>query len=555
MTLALLPLGLISVYQTNAVVEEAQRLKNSALMARTLSAATAERELIQNAVGAAQGLAITVAQSWDDPDFVGECRAIMRNFVEATDPFIFAGYIEASGLMRCASQGEEVDFSGAPGLAPALASAGPTIAMNTAGEVTGQSVVLVSHRVQSEGVTRGLITLSIPHWVANTILERAEFDDGLVLASVNADGVIVSSSTSLDGAAEYLPRDFEEHRLLDRGGDIFRAASGNGEERYFAVTTVISDELVLVGSWPTTAGLSDVAGSRIFVMVFPILMWFAGIGVAYFGLQRLVVRHIQTLRSSMRRFALGDRGGAMVALEDAPEELLEAERAFNRMAVIITDAENRQAQDLKDKEILLREVHHRVKNNLQLIASIMNMQARNAKAPETQRMIGALQRRVRGLATLHRTFYTTPDMTTINAEELVRVVVKDTAAIAADRDIDVRTELEPFQLLPDQAMPLSMLLSEALTNAFKYIGKTADGLSLIKIILTGTDEDKITLAIENTLPPGGAVAREGTSGDGLGTPLMSAFVRQLEGVEAVEQSTDRYRTQVTFPKRAALDAT
>ncbi|MEM1374340.1 MAG: histidine kinase dimerization/phosphoacceptor domain -containing protein [Pseudomonadota bacterium] len=546
MTLAMLPLAMISIFQTREVVTEAQALTNTALMARTIAAASAERELIQNAVGATRALSVSIAQDQDT------CEGLTQSFVETNEPFIFAGFIEADGVMRCSSRGDVVEFGRTEALVAAMNGDGPVITMNENGRVTGQSVVIVSHPVIRDEDPVGIVSLSIPHWVANPLLApEGSANESLRMASVNANNIVVSASESIDAAPNVLPLNFEDQALMSRVGTIFSGEAGDGSERYYAVTPMIDNELVLVGSWPSgSASVSPgMAGS--FVLAFPIAMWIVGIGVAYFGIQRLVVRHIRSLQSGMRRFALGNRDTTPISLDDAPEELLEAERSFNRMAAIIGEAEARQGKDLADKEVLLREVHHRVKNNLQLIASIMNMQARDAKAPETRSMLAALQRRVRGLAMLHRTLYTTPDMLTVDGKDMIEMVVADVAQLADESHVTVSTELETVALYPDQAVPLSMLLAEAMTNAFKHSGHDENGASTVDIGLEAEDDGEIRMTITNSVGPNAHPSEDFASGDGLGKRLVAAFVAQLGGRKEVIQTDKSYTLDVRFPARPA----
>lgn len=542
MSLAMLPLGLISVYQTHVVVEEAQALTRAALLSETVAAATGERELIQQALGAAQGLASAVPLVDSR-----ECQRILADFIDSQPLYIFAAYVQKSGLMDCSSSGEVRDFSGTSTLE---GLSGPPVRMRRSGAVTKQSVVLASHPVMEGEIELGWLTISIPHSVANALMENTLPNQELKLASINLDGDVISSTSGVDAAPGFLPRDIPLSGLHDRVGLAFRAPSGSGEERFFAVAPMIDDTLVLVGSWPVSVAEATGNGPRaLTAIIFPALMWVTGIIVAFYGLQRMVVRHIRQLRSAMRKFALGERRDSYLELANPPEELEEAQRAFNRMALIISEAELRQERDLRDKEVLLKEVHHRVKNNLQLIASIMNMQSRSARSAEARHMLAGLQRRVRGLAMLHRTLYTTPDMTTVDSGDLIRTVVEDVSSLSQDGQIDLRVEIENFPLFPDQAVPLSMLVTEALTNAYKYVGTSTDGNKEILISLTETD-GKVRLKIENSVPEDtdpDVIAEE--QNDGLGNRLMTAFIRQLNGELDKIQKPGHFGMHITFIRR------
>lgn len=226
------------------------------------------------------------------------------------------------------------------------------------------------------------------------------------------------------------------------------------------------------------------------------------------------------------------------------------------MARILTQAEARREQDLHDKEVLLREVHHRVKNNLQMIASMMNMQSRAVTTPEAKRVLPGLQRRVQGLAAIHRTLYTTPDMTMVEVASLADELVREVTSLAGSGTSAVKIvrDLQPMHLYPDQAAPLSMVLSEMLTNAVKYVGVPAQGPAEIQIRLAQAEGGEISLSVENTK---GAAVTPMDPGDstGIGSRLMRAFVVQLEGQQEVIEDSDRYRITVRFhPSEFTQDA-
>ncbi len=545
LSLALLPLGVISLYQTQAVLDEARSLNRASLKGRTVEAALAERELIQEALGAAQGLGATVLAA---P--AGTCTEVMAQFIRNHPQFIFAGFVRSTGIMTCSSARVTRDFSDNLVFKNIMEGKKPTIEISKRGSVTGQQVIVVSHPVWMSGEMVGYVSISIPHRLANALMSDSTEDEGLRLATINIEGEVISATGGVEAAPQFMPQSTQVWATLaERVGETFDAMAGNGEERVFAISEMIPGSVVLVGSWPQSSGAENAAQfSFILSILFPILMWGVGVTVAYFGVQRLVIRHISELRSAMRKYALGELHGGRVELHNPPEELADTARAFNRMVLFLAQAEAQQEQDLRDKEVLLREVHHRVKNNLQLIASIMNMQARTAKTPEARRMLAGLQRRVRGLATLHRTLYTKPDTSAVNAAEMIEAMVKDLSGMPGESGVRVRTELQDVMLFPDQAVPLSMLLAEALTNALKYVGIPPDGPAEIRIDLTFDEPSRLVrFSIRNTVgtpvTPPDADATEST---GLGSTLMRAFVTQLEGTENVDSGESHHVYSVSF---------
>ncbi len=542
LTLALLPLGLLSLYQTKKVLDEAEAMSRTSLMSKTVAASHAERELFQKALGAAEGLgALVLAASADT------CRAAVTDFIAEHSNFVFAGFIEMDGRMRCSSHDEELDFAGTPDFEDAITKTGPHVVMRSEGIVSGEAVAIVIHPIMRRGVLQGLATVSIPLRVANETIRETQLESDLRLLTVNNEGEIVVSTDPDYRTEDLLPRDVTPGQLVGLAGSTFEALAGSGTRRLFAVSELIPGSVVLVGSAPfeNSANLGGSLQGRM-ALAFPLVMWIAGMGVAYLGVQRLVVRHVRALRSAMRRFALGDRAVGSLALDNPPEELAEAERAFNRMALLISEAEQRRDQDLRDKKVLLKEVHHRVKNNLQLIASIMNMQMRSAQSAEARGLLSGLQQRVRGLAMLHRALYAAPDLTTVDAAELLQAVIEDVAQSLGRPDVTLETHFESVELYPDQAVPLSMLAAEALTNALKYA--RAPGQARIEVHQTfAATSGQVTLRVANSCEGAAAKAGELTS-SGLGQKLMRAFEAQLNTLAAVTESDESYVYEVSFTR-------
>lgn len=543
MSLALLPLGLISLYQTRSVIERAEDLARGALIAEARTAVAEQRRVLIEAVGAARGLGIALLPVLNDTE---RCTEILSEFIAQSNRVIFAGFVPLDGNMTCSSHGAAVDFSTTPEFAALIADSDLRFWVNRQGAVTGQSVMIASVPIFAKEFLMGFVSVSIPHSIVSDLLPSQPDARGLQIMVLNGDGELISASEGLDAGARQLPEKLDGALLRRDGRAVFSDRNLGGEQRVFATFTLLENEVLVIGSWPVGAIGTAPAQGRLAVL-FPLLMWAAGVLVAYFGLHRLVIRHVSALRDAMRRFALGERDVAALRLDAPSTEFAEAQRAFNRMVLILSEAEARREQDLQDKEVLLREVHHRVKNNLQMIASIMNMQSRTVTAPETKRVLQGLQRRVQGLAAIHRTLYTTTEMTCVDVAALADEMVFEVAALAGQgaRAVTVRRDLAPLQLYPDQAVPLSMVLSEMLTNAFKYVGTPEGGKARIDVTLRPTPDGRVELAVENTrgTPLGEVLDNDST---GIGTRLMRAFVMQLDGVEEVQDLPDSYRMVVRF---------
>ncbi len=150
-------------------------------------------------------------------------------------------------------------------------------------------------------------------------------------------------------------------------------------------------------------------------------------------------------------------------------------RQTGAIEVIRDITERRQAEDalrasLREKDVLLREVHHRVKNNMQIISSLLRLQSRRLKTPEVQEIFRESQNRVRSMALVHELLYQSKDLAQVNlrtyfkalAQGLYRAYGGHTARIALAMDVD------EILVGVDMAIPCGLVVGELLSNALKH---------------------------------------------------------------------------------------
>ena len=204
--------------------------------------------------------------------------------------------------------------------------------------------------------------------------------------------------------------------------------------RAFSVVPLIPGELYALGSLPPDALPPPISLTALPPSTVPLLMWLVSLAVALVAAERLVARHIRKLKIAFTSFASGNRAMTQLNLADAPDEIRKAGIAFRVMTEAILRDEAELEDMIHQKEVLLREVHHRVKNNLQLIASIMNLQARRARSPEAKVIVQGLQERVMSLATIHKGLYMTTGVADVQADELLEDILRQIVSIAARPD-------------------------------------------------------------------------------------------------------------------------
>jgi two-component sensor histidine kinase len=130
-------------------------------------------------------------------------------------------------------------------------------------------------------------------------------------------------------------------------------------------------------------------------------------------------------------------------------------------------------RSLLEKATLLKEIHHRVKNNLQIISSLLALQADNVSEQRARGLLLESVARVRSMALIHQKLYLANDLAHVDFDDYARTLVRDlTGALAPDTNIVI--DNEPVDLTVDLAVPFGLMLNELVTNALKH-GRAADG--------------------------------------------------------------------------------
>ena len=197
-----------------------------------------------------------------------------------------------------------------------------------------------------------------------------------------------------------------------------------------------------------------------------------------------------------------------------------------------------------DKDLLLREIHHRVKNNLQITSSLIQLQSRKFSDPDVRAAFEQTQQRLRSISLVHDVLYQESPAARVDMAVYLRELVAElaTANGAAERGVSVVVEAEPFALAPGQVTPVGLCLAEVLTNAFKHAFPERGGTIAVAA-------RRIDGEIELTVRDDGrgfdpAAARPGS----LGLLLIDVLTRQLRGRFSLD-GDDGTTFRLTFPRK------
>ena len=250
-----------------------------------------------------------------------------------------------------------------------------------------------------------------------------------------------------------------------------------------------------------------------------------------------------------------DRWFEIVAYRPAP----------GQFAVITQDVTQRKRAEqqlqgaLQEKETLLKEVYHRVKNNLQVVQSLLNLQQRTLPAGPGRAAIEDSVRRIRAMALVHEKLYQSGSLSAVSLRDYLNDLLKQIsdASGGARRSVQLVLDVDDTAVGLDNAIPLGLLVAELVGNSFKH--GFADGAGGSIHVLLHLREDDARLAVRDTgsgLPPGFSVERSSS----MGLQLAANLARQLGGVlDAVRpgEGGAEFSTALTrlVPKQAVVAVT
>lgn len=129
----------------------------------------------------------------------------------------------------------------------------------------------------------------------------------------------------------------------------------------------------------------------------------------------------------------------------------------------------KQTELVRQRDMMLREIHHRVKNNMQVMSSLLSLQSRTARNPEVQKLLEDNQNRIQSMALLHEILYQSEDLAVVDFSKYVRRIVEHLfLSYGVDHQIRLHAELDAVCLELDDALPCALLISEIISNSLKH---------------------------------------------------------------------------------------
>jgi two-component sensor histidine kinase len=190
-----------------------------------------------------------------------------------------------------------------------------------------------------------------------------------------------------------------------------------------------------------------------------------------------------------------------------------------------------------ENELLLKEIHHRVKNNLEVVSSLLALQFAKISDPDIQEAMQASQNRVQSMGILHQRLYQNEQLAFIEMKDYFMNLTENIlSSYNATERVAVEFPMETIELDVDTAVPIGLIVNELLTNALKYAFPVGQ-LGKIKLSLQEISENVLQLSVADNGV--GKVTNATPQGTGFGTQLVDLLTRQLDGTltQRIENGT------------------
>ena len=382
------------------------------------------------------------------------------------------------------------------------------------------------------GAFDGVVSITLDtHWL-DDMMKARQLPPGAVVAIFDRSGAIIAASDPKKAAAIF------RHAALgqEAQGKLETAQDQNGTIWSYATAALLGNN-IFVGfamGYQRLLGPTYLHVSTDFLM--PIVMIALAWVAIWVATERQVTQWILYLRRVSAAYQRG-RYAIRPQLQGAPPEFRMLGDALSDMASSIQDRDQRLRDAVEQKTVLIREIHHRVKNNLQIVMSLLSLQGSQLRDSLARDALLQAQIRINALALVHRILHETEDQVTVDIKRLLGELTHQvTEGLRGDAPgLVVQTDLADRKVSGDLAVPLALFTVEALTNIFKHAYPPGENQGLIRLSLKSVADGKLCLAVEDE---GHGFAADDTSGS-MGSRLIQTFGQQVGGESRIRSEPGR----------------
>ena len=385
------------------------------------------------------------------------CEPRLSDLVERLEGLDGLVRLTPTGATACASRG----LGASPPIWLTQVRASPWFARLRAGEstvlarapaVAGQPPgLIVAIRLERPmGRFDGAMVALIPLSSLQPDVDDPALPEGSQAALTDADGRLLTASDidafTLTGGE---PLAGWVQRARTDASAIFEADDADGRHRVYAGAALAGRDVYALLSAPAPGLLSWARLNPVGALFMPLLAWFLAFSAVMLVSERIVIRWLNYLERVAAIYARGRFSVRPVQAMNAPAEIRVLARTLDELAESIVTRDAALTTSLEEKDALMREIHHRVKNNLQIISSLLSMQQRALTDPASKAAVGDTRQRISALALIYRTLYQSDDLRYADARIFLTELVGQLVASETGRGQLVTSSVEADSLVVD----------------------------------------------------------------------------------------------------------
>ena len=547
LALALLPASTLAVVQAVSNYRQVKALNERTLLQSSAIVAAEEKNVILDARDLLEDLTARPEIAAFVP---GPCGQTLLRVQKESREYDHLVVVRSDGSLACStSVNSEDSFASDEWFLRTIASEAFTITGNITLPDSDDPTLMTTLPLRDRsGKLVGIVGLALRQAWLEQLVRQPEGESlaNTSVALLDRRGAVLVESTAGDARrAEWMPAAFVIGTRLSGKAQVFQTEGRDGIERIFALAPLYENQVFIVLGGVSGHLLASPSWQLIAGLAYPILMWVIAIAVAWFAVDRLVLKQVLRLRKTANAYAEGHFEVRTPGIEDAPQEIRELGMTMHKMADVISLHEGELRKSLQEQKALLKEVYHRVKNNLQIVSSLVNLQVSRADNDHERTALRTTQDRIHALSMVHSNLYETPELHQIKLQEFVPQLCDYLRQAQGETAENVRMafDIYPIRSDPERAVPLALLITEVVTNAMKH--GWPDGQSG-QLSITLRDQDGgLEMVISDD-----ASTTELSSPESLGGRLIHAFARQLGGTIQIDVASG-FRLTLKVPPKGA----
>lgn len=474
----------------------------------------------------------------------GECREVWERLRGDFPILTNVARIEADGLISCTAVGEPGSQIQVPEWLDILKSGQRTLRTEAVyGEKSLEWVYAILTRIDDQaGNFDGAVAVGIDaRALLGLFMEDPFLPDGVQVALADPTGRIFGSETFRQFGTEQIT-----DALSGGAAELLTVTTDSSGALDVVVKSLGPEGVFALVARPSPGLMSESSLDPVTAFGLPFLTFAAALAAAWLAIDNLVLRWLTRLRRLTVRYAAGQYDYETDGTFDrAPWEVKRLSSTLTQMARRISNRDKDLKQAIAVRDDAVREIHHRVKNNLQIVTSFLNLQSRQLQDDAARDALRAARHRIDALSIVHQTLYQHERLEMVRMKPFLTSLLTHLreAMGMGDADVELKWELADVERKSDDAIPFALFLLEAVTNCMKYAFDPDKGGN-IRVALE-EESGAHVLIVEDD---GEGLGDEKSSGDGLGSRLMTAFARQLGGSYSVEQiESGGVRVTLTSP--------